>query len=750
MSDADVVPTQASTLKTEAERANERRVLALRGGHQQSMDAARRALNAAGIALERTTLISERDGLACERRPPREASVLLGTTRDAVVLDWHDTCRPNALGQVVGTVAGGGLLILLVPAEADWGADGCAFHESLAVPPHETAAVTSHYHDRLSELLETHPGIGVIDLETGTIQSRGTTNSPPAPDRAPPTIPSSRIYPQAAYELCLTQDQVEAVATLECLTKETATAIIEADRGRGKSSAAGLAAGALASRGDRVAVSAPTRSGTTPLFDRAGEVLDTLGVTVEGGSWRLDIPDGGSVTFHTVDDATDRVGDADVLLVDEAAGLSVRRLESFLAADRVAFLTTIHGYEGAGRGFDVRFRDRLRVRDRSVEEYHLREPIRYALGDPVEAWANRVLLLDARPPVDQLVETAEPSETTYRRLSPSDLLGGNRRLREIVGLLVEAHYRTEPNDIVRLLDAPNVRVRALTHEGRVVSVCVLATEGGLPEPLRTAMYEGRRVRGNMLPDVFASQLRDVEAAAPSGVRILRIATHEAVRSRGLASSLLASVRDELGERSTVDWLGVGYGATPALLRFWEENQYRMVHLSTTRNERSGEYSALMLHPLTDAGDAVHDRLGSWFGERIPAVLGDALSDLDPDVARKSLRAVAVGPELTLSNRDWRVVAGAAYGPGLYDVDPRPFRSLAVCHLIDGDIETLDDREERLLVTKVLQGRSWESVTERLDYASQSECKRAIGDVYASLADVYGGDVVATERARYQD
>lgn len=750
MSGHDVVATTARTLVTEARRANERRVLVLSGTHRKGVTAAKRALSAAEISLDETTLVSGRDGLACERHSPREASALLGTTRQAVVLDWHDSCRPNTLGQVVGAVDGGGLLLILVPPVDGWDADGCAFHESLAVPPNETAAVTSHHHDRMRELLETHSGIGVIDLASATVVSDGTTDAGAALARESPDPPVSPIFPLEAYEACVTRDQARAVSTLEALSASSATAIIEADRGRGKSSAAGLAAAALASTGDHVVVTAPTRAGTKPLFDRARELLDTLDIRVADEPWALDLRQGGSVTFRPVDEAVDRVMDADVVFVDEAAGLSVRRLESFLEADRVSYLTTIHGYEGSGRGFEVRFRDRLRDRDRPVQEYHLREPIRYAMGDPVEAWANRALLLDARPPVDQLVSRGDPAEATYRRFSPVDLLEDEHRLRGIVGLLVEAHYRTEPNDVVRLLDAPNVTVRALTHEDRVASVCVLAEEGGLPERLRSAMYEGRRVRGNLLPDVFASQLRDEDAAAPLGVRILRIATHEAVRSRGLASTLLSRVRTELEENQSVDWLGVGYGATPALLRFWKRNGYRTVHVSTTRNDRSGEYSALMLQPLTVHGEAVQDRLGTWFVERAPAVLGDALTDLEPDVARGSLRAAATSPDLTLSDQDWRVIAGAAYGPGLYDVDPRPFRQLAVVHLIDGEPDTLSDREERLLVTKVLQGHPWESVTERLEYDSVSECKRSLGDVYASLADGYGGDVVASERARFSE
>ena len=135
----------------------------------------------------------------------------------------------------------------------------------------------------------------------------------------------------------------------------------------------------------------------------------------------------------------------------------------------------------------------------------------------------------------------------------------------MVGLLVVAHYRTEPTDMLRLLDAPNIVIRALEYDGHIVSVAVLVREGGLDAPLRASMYEGQRVRGNMLPDVLTSQLRDEAAAEPVGYRVMRIATHQAARSRGLGSQLLGECHTEFADR--VDWFGVGFGATPRLIDF---------------------------------------------------------------------------------------------------------------------------------------------------------------------------------------
>ena len=410
-------------------------------------------------------------------------------------------------------------------------------------------------------------------------------------------------------------------------------------------------------------------------------------------------------------------------------------------------MTTVHGYEGAGRGFSVRFRDRLAAADVHVTEVRLDDPVRYARDDPVESWAFRTLLLDARPPVAAAVEDATPESVAYRAVSADELAADEHLLREAFGLLVLAHYRTEPNDLARLLDAPNLSLRALTHEGRVVSVALLAREGGLDDATREGMYRGERIRGNMVPDVLTSQLRDPEAGAPVGRRVMRIATHHAVRSRGLGSRLLGGVEEEFGD--DVDYLSTGFGATPDLLGFWTANGYRAVHLSTTRNEASGEHSAVMLRPTGDAGRTLHDRTAARFRDRVGAVLSDALRDADPDVVRATLRAcdADADPLIDPSDYEWRVVVGAAYGTGLYDAAPRPFRRLALARLLDPGRTDLDPREERLLVRKVLQARPWGAVASELGYHSPGECMRALGAAYRALVDEYGGDVARAERAR---
>jgi len=757
----------ANALREEARATNERRLLVLHGTGDASRAAAAAALDGADIAPRAVTYLGAAEGTPWERVAQARAGDLLGSTHGALVVDCHEACRPNALGRAVGAVDGGGLFVLCAPPLDSWPDRRDGFDETLAVPPFDVSDVAGNFRRRLVALLRAHPGIAVVDVGDGsgepTVERDGLTDPAPRRPPAPPAVPEDAAFPAAVYERCRTDDQVTAVDALGALGDPGHGVVVEADRGRGKSSAAGLAAGALALDGRDVLVTAPQYRGAAEVFARAREVLvdaDALAGDPDEADPTLLETAHGRVRFANPTAAAELPGDPDAVVVDEAAALPVRLLERFLDAPAAAFATTVHGYEGAGRGFTVRFRDRLAESEFDVTDVSMTDPIRYAAGDPVEVWAFRALLLDAGPAVDPLVADAAVETSgaeddhsppiDYRAFDAADLLADEHLLHEVFGLLVAAHYRTEPSDLARLLDAPNVSVRALTYGGHVVSVALLAREGDLPTDLRAHMYEGGRVRGNMIPDVLTSQLRDEDAGIPEGLRVLRIATHHAVRSRGLGSRLLAEIRGEFADR--VDWLGTGYGATPELLAFWRASGFSTVHLSTTRNDASGEYSAVMLAPTSDAGRDLAERHSRWFVDRVGSMLSDPLDDMDPDVVRAALRSVDATPAPDLSTWEWRLLAGMTGGAGIFDTSPRPLRRLTVAYLTDagppGD-EPLTARQERLLVRKALQGRPWGAVAAELDFHSHGQCMRALGESTRPLLSRFGDSKVAHELERFE-
>jgi len=737
-----------SRLLAEARSTNERRLVVLSGSAETTRRRAQELLSATDIDPGATSYVGPADSAHCESLGYHEADRLLGTSRAAVVYDCHDRCEPTALGQIVGTVVGGGLVVLLTPSLSEWPDRRDEFDRSLAVPPFDLSEVGTAFRRRLIETLRTHRGIAIIDAETDTVEQDGLCHPAPRLPKQLPTPPADHRFPDAAYDACKTGDQIEAVRAFEDLRDDDRAVVVEADRGRGKSSAAGLAAASLARSGQDVLVTAPSPGSVTALFDRATELLETIGSQFEQIADRTIETEHGRIRYERPAVAATIPEDPETVFVDEAAAIPVRLLGDLLDARSIAFTTTVRGYEGTGRGFSVRFRGKLAESRFTVTELSLSEPIRYAAGDPVELWLFRALALDASPPVDAVVEDATPETVRYREISSEELLAEPQLLRELFGLLVTAHYRTEPNDMARLLDAPNVSVRALTTDGHVVAVALLAREGGLPEELRTAIYEGERVRGNLIPDVLTSQLRDEAAGGSVGLRVMRIATHPARRSQGLGSHLLDRIESD-AEDADVDWLGVAFGVTPELVEFWMQNGYRTVHLSTTRNDRSGEHSVVMLRPLSDQGTQIHDRHTEWFLRRTPDTLRESLSTVDPAVIRTACRSASGEPALDLTAQEWRHAAGLPYGKAIFGTAPRAVRRLCFRYIVDDGADGLSAEQERLLIRKALQGQSWATVTEAESFQTESTCKRALGSAVEPLVERYGTAAAVAELERYR-
>lgn len=728
----------AARLREQARRSNQRRLLVVTGEPEVCREQAQRALAETDIDPGETTYVGPSEKFHCESLDRHEADRLLGTSREAVVLDCHERCEPTTLGRVVGTVSGGGLFVVLAPPLSAWPDHRDAFDESLAVPPFSTTDVGTNFRQRLVETLRAHRGVTVLDAESGEVAIGGGFKPAPRRPTPEPGRPDDAAFPDVVYDACLTADQSDAVQTLERLADTEQAVVVESNRGRGKSSAAGLAAGALAHAGEDVLVTAPTSDSAGALFDRAREVVAELATSVESASGsngpRLRT-ETGRVRYEPPVDAAELPGNPDVVVVDEAAGLPVRLLRGTLDAPAVAYCTTVHGYEGAGRGFSIRFRDRLAESAHEVTEQRLAEPIRYAPADPIEVWSFRALALDASGAAAQLVAGARPESVRYRAISGEELRDEEQRLREVFGLLVDAHYRTTPNDLARLLDAPNVSVHCLLEADHVAAVALLAREGGFDAERCRRIHGGERVRGNLIPDVLTSQLRDREAGEPTGWRVMRIGTHEAVRSRGLGSALLGRIRESAIDQD-LDYLGVAYGLTPGLAKFWAESGFATVHLSTTRNARSGEHSAVMLDPLSPAGEALFEHHTRWFCRRTPTAVRESLADADPDVVAAACRTADGTPALNLSDTEWAHAAGMADGTAIFETAPQGPQRLAFRHLVDPAESVCSDVERELLVRKGIQGQSWSQVAAAVELPSPAVCKRRLGTVVGRLVDLY--------------
>jgi tRNA(Met) cytidine acetyltransferase len=494
-----------------------------------------------------------------------------------------------------------------------------------------------------------------------------------------------------------TAEQAELVERLiRAWTRTSPTrTVLVADRGRGKSSALGLAlrgsSEAIVTAGSEAAV---------------GEVLRFAGEAAR---------------FVPLLELLSEPRRAGVIVVDEAAQVPVPLLQRLVLAHadaHLAFATTTHGYEGTGRGFSLRFVPWLQ-RQGAVERYELEQPIRWSADDPLERAVFEALLLDAEPAA--LEPDVDVRDAILEILDRDALARELPRLRELFGLLVHAHYRTTPGDLQRLLDAPNLSIHAALLGGHVVAANVVAEEGQLPAELIEAAKSGRtRLRAHALADVLVAHLGHAEAGPLRMRRSVRLAVHPGLRRCGLATRLV----EHAHASADVDLFGTLFGATPELIEFRRQLGYELVRVSASRGARTGEPSVMMLCPRSKLARQLVDALRRELARELDTQL--ALLQADDGLTLDQTLLAALRDRLPevepYSPPECRALAHE------YVHGPRTFESVATAvrgFLESAPLDQLEPPMRALVVARALELHGWSRVAREANFASVPAAMRAM-------------------------
>ncbi len=585
----------------------------------------------------------------------------LGTAAGHVVLDLYSGLQPDLLGQAAGMVVAGGTLWVRIPEQPVPSA-------SLEVWPYSTDDVTTHTWSRVVQGL-----------------SRSAAASEPSDGPVSPGMFAGTPDQDAV----VTALREGFVAGEPAQTGAPVFAVL-ADRGRGKSTALGRAADGLRAT---VTAAEPRHAAEVLRFATDARYADPLEIL------------------------TDNTPLPGPLLVDEAAALSVPLLHALLERARadaqpVAFATTVHGYEGHGRGFALRFLPTVS----SHRVLTLSTPIRWGPDDPLEEAVRDVLLLDATDPARSAARPRSglPSELEVGRLDRDALAADEARLRAVFGLLVEAHYRTTPADLQRLLDAPNLAVHAVwsAHDPTAIhGVCLVAREGGLPPPRVDALVAGRRIRGHALAETLAVHSGWTDAATWPLLRSVRIATDPAFRRQGVARMLVEHIHEDPGFGRTPALFGTLFGATPGLLAFRRSLGYRLVRVGVSRGSRTGEPTAVMVRPTTPEATAGVAHLRRVLARDLPLLLDTLAIDGLPlsDAARTALLDDL--PEPLPYTYTTRLAAIRAWTHG-----PRPYDAVATAVVewlaqpeVSARLASLPPDQQALIRGRVVERRSWRAL-----------------------------------------
>jgi len=689
---------------------------------------------------------------------------VMGTTWDILILDLFDELRPNDIGRLVETVSGGGLIIIFAPPISKWTKTVTEFQRRLLTYPHTEEELKHRFIVRFIRKLTEHDGIWIIDLEKETVHG---SDSKPKLDLAKTiVIPSSSLFSKKLYELAKSQDQIGVLRLIEGMIEivdRKKVLVLTANRGRGKSAIIGLGLAGVVNEWRklglrrRVIVTAPELLNVKVLFEFLVKGLEALGlkyncVWSEGCITRVEV---GKVMVRFMKPYDVLAKKRDMTVVDEAAGIPVPMLFRILkVSDRAIFSSTIHGYEGAGRGFSIRFLKSLREhKNIELKTYQMTEPIRYAENDPIEKWLYDVLLLDAEPAElteeEKKLKVADVAE--YYKPDLNAWFSGEleEELRDFIGIYVLAHYRNRPNDLVILADAPHHEARALKlPSNKIVTSIQLTREGPLPKDLiLKAALEGEGTPGHLIPNVVLRHYHVREFGKLKGVRIVRIAVHPELMDRGLGSKALKEIEIE-SRRLKLDWIGSSFGASKRLLNFWLKNDFIPIHISPTRNPVSGEFSVIVVKPISRRAKSIVRKLNNMLKLKLLDTLIDVYFRLEPEVASQILKSGWPVKTIKLSGIQWIRVKMYASGKMVYEATADAVRSIVKKHFLEKSHESieLDDWEEAVLILKCLQGKSWKETAKILD-VNTITIKRRLREIIAKIYAYYSEKVKKNEKTK---
>lgn len=724
-----------SELLEEARRYNERRLIVLEGKREKSYEIIKKFIPNLDGKIAYLSYIPEKlSGI--ETYHLKDSEKLLGTTYDHLILDTCHSFQPSDLGKLYGVVKGGGLIFLITPQFEEWKKMLNRYHYHILTPPYKEEDIRKNFIKWFIEKLWRHDGIAIIEDEN--ILKKGNYKSK-IMIRKKIKIPNDIKFRKEIYSIALTQDQIDFIKIGEKMLDDGAIIVLKANRGRGKSSAIGiLLAGIIEKIRGRVKmlIIAPERRNVDEIFRfiERGLTILKIGYKKIGNSI---ITENATLKYMEPFDAYNE--EADFIIVDEAAAIPPHILIKYLEnSERVIYSSTVHGYEGAGRSFTIRFLKRLREMKKNFVEFEMEEPIRYSINDPVEKWVFDTLLLDAEP---SRIESIDLNRIEYEKIDMDKVLEEEDKIREFFGILIMAHYRNNPNDFAILCDGPNQMARALLQDGKIVCSMQIAMEGGLGrKDCNDTYFKSIMMPGNIIPQVLIRHYRRRKYGKYRGIRIVRIATHPDHFGKGIGTLAVKMIEKEARQMG-LDYIGVSFGATIPLLNFWLKNGFIPVHITPTVNRISGENSVIVIKPLSKKFREEIEKIRKEFLKRLMIWLIEPLRDFNSTISLMLIDSYhGDSRNLNLDENDLKRISAYLWDGLTYKTVKDSLFNLTYNLFLSHYKNILTKREKLLLLTKNLQCKNWKRVSaivkcEKCEEEFKNAVEKIIKHVYGDRNEI---------------
>tara|TARA_R110002126_G_scaffold202480_1_gene349903 strand:+ start:4878 stop:6941 length:2064 start_codon:yes stop_codon:yes gene_type:complete len=612
---------------------------------------------------------------------------LLGSECDMLIINAFNGFNADLVAASAGCLKAGGLWLILAPTDQYWRQAVNKAHARLLPYPLDA---TQHQGQFIAFWLGRLLGCPILKL---TIADNQIAVSQPL------TLPDFNHVPPVPAPYANAEQQHAVAAILKVVSgHRKRPLVLVADRGRGKSAALGIAAALLVSQGkQRIVITAASPGAAATAIQH----------------YKMQLAENPGLLFMPVDQLLLAQPELDLLLIDEAASIPTAVLKQLADRySRIVFATTEHGYEGTGRGFQLRFQGYLSDTQPGWKKLRLNQPVRYQLHDPLEQLIFRSLLL-RQPETNAEYQPEQPLQIKHYR--HNDWLQASEELLAIFHLLSQAHYQTQIKDLAALLDNSQLNVVALYQHGQLLACALLSYEGELEPELCQKIYHGeRRVQGHLLAQSLAFHLAQPHLAGERLVRVMRIAVVPGLQRHGLGSRLLLDVAN-LVKQQGAQWLGTSFGVSPALLSFWQQANFIPVRLSHSADNASSEPSLLMLQSLT-SGNEITQQLRKQLGEELYYCLTEYPAELTINIITTLIQP----PILNITETEIEHLC-------LFSKGRRPYELVAGTLLkwFNLHYQRIEPTQARVCVARLWQKQSWLQISQRFNLAGKAECLNLI-------------------------
>lgn len=675
-----------------------------------------------------------------------EAKKWLGQETPSLIISLHEDFDPDVLGILAGTVCQGGVLCLLVPPRALWAGITNAQHERLLNYGQGLYQCRANTFHRLMNQLEADAQVSWITFERGAVELRLSH-----------LLSKSGSVSRVAEGLYANADQKSVVSSLTAwfAARSRFPSVLTADRGRGKSTALGLMVLNISRMGGyKVVVTSSNFLSVRILFEYIESYCrnscdhQQLGARklIESSKYELILENAEKeltrLTYLPPDFLLQNRNLEDLVVVDEAASLPVFMLTRILDKGvPIVFSTTLHGYEGAGMGFSIMFRKELKRRYQDWLEIELAQPVRWSSADALEPLIFKALLLDAEPEAPNMrrLNDTEKASVQWRFWEYDDSPEAERLLRQIAGLLVQAHYQTRPLDIMRLIDIPGQKIVIALLGEAVIGVLWACEEGGLQEEgLEEAVFLGhRRPQGHLIPNSLVCHEGMTFVLSLKALRITRIVVHPEAQGQGIGSGLIQYLYGS-HQASDYHYLCSSFALSPEVLCFWKKNEFTLLRIGIQPDQSSGLHSCMVARALPGGHKGKVSGMQAQAGQKLvdqgPLRMRNGLSDLELSSAVTLFEAM---PRDTGTLPTYVIADVRAFSVGnrAYETCEESLWQFLWRYPISQFNHQLYSNLP-LLVGKLVQRRQWTDIAHRSGLTGKKEAVRCLRKAFRAMLSNY--------------